>query len=154
LHSGWACLAVALVVIGCAADRPFDKVALIPSTWDIVSVGGAPVQGATPLVLTIGRSSSARVAIACGEVDYRYTADTTGATLSFAEQRITASCQAPSGADDGAILDAIARVKAWRAPSEASIELLDGSGATLLTLRLTTCDCPHQPPGTGPATSS
>jgi len=77
-------LAIALLVAGCGGgSRPFDKVALIPSTWEIVRVSGADLVGATLPILTIGRSNSARVALTCGEVDFQYNADTDGGAVGF-----------------------------------------------------------------------
>lgn len=150
-----ALLAVALLVAGCGnADRPFDKVALIPSYWEIVRASGTDLVGVTLPVLTIGRSSSARVALTCGEIDFQYTADADGAALSFGEQRVATACVAPPDQRDIAVRGAIGAVQAWRVVSETSIELLDRDGRAVLSLQATTCDCPHQPPGTGRPTPS
>lgn len=148
-------LAIALLVAGCGGgSRPFDKVALIPSTWEIVRVSGADLVGATLPILTIGRSNSARVALTCGEIDFQYNADTDGAALGFGEQRVAAACETAPDQGDIAVRRAIGAVEAWRAVSDTSIELLDGHGQAVLSLQATTCDCPHQPPGTGGPTSS
>lgn len=148
-------LVLALLASGCgAATRPFDQVALIPSTWEIVRVSTTDLVGATLPVLTIGRSNSARVALACGEIDLRYASETDGAALTFAEQRVAAACDPPAERQDAVIRAAITSVQAWRVVSETAIELLGGDGRPLLSLQLTTCDCPHQPPGTGGPTSS
>jgi hypothetical protein len=150
-----ALLAGALLVAGCGgADRPFDKVALIPSYWEIVRVSGTDLVGATLPILTIGRSNSARVALTCGEIDFQYNADTDGAALSFGEQRVATACETPPDEKDIAVRSAIGAVKGWRVVSDTSIELLDGRGQAVLSLQATTCDCPHQPPGTGQPTSS
>jgi len=150
-----ALLAGALLVAGCGgADRPFDKVALIPSYWEIVRVSGTDLVGATLPILTIGRSNSARVALTCGEIDFQYNADTDGAALSFGEQRVATACEAPPDNNDTAIRSAIGAVQAWRVVSETSIELLGRDGKAVLSLQATTCDCPHQPPGSGRPTSS
>jgi hypothetical protein len=148
-------LAVALLVAGCGgSSRPFDRVDLIPSYWDVVRVAGADVTGAPLPVLTIGRSSSGRVALACGEIDLSYVADTDGSALSFAEQRVAAGCAASLQAQDAAIRAAVGNVRSWRVDSETDIEMLDAAGQSVLSLRLTDCDCPHQPPGMGGPTSS
>ena len=150
-----ALLAVALLVAGCGgAGRPFEKVALIPSYWDVVRVSGTDLTGATLPVLTIGRSNSARVALTCGEIDFQYSADTNGAALRFGEQRVATSCETPPDQADVAVRSAIRAVEAWRVVSDSSIELLDRDGKAVLSLQATTCDCPHQPPGTGRPTSS
>jgi hypothetical protein len=150
-----ALLAVALLVAGCGgASRPFEKVALIPSYWDVVRVSGTDLTGATLPVLTIGRSNSARVALTCGEIDFQYSADTDGAALRFGEQRVATSCETPPDQADVAVRSAIRAVEAWRVVSDSSIELLDRDGKAVLSLQATTCDCPHQPPGTGRPTSS
>ena len=148
-------LALALLVAGCgAAKRPFDEVALIPSTWEIVRVSGTDLVGATLPILTVGRSNSARVALTCGEIDLQYVADTDGSALRFGEQRVAAACETPPDQQDATIRSAIGSVAEWRVVSDNSIELLDGRGQALLSLQATTCDCPHQPPGTGAPTSS
>jgi len=148
-------LAAALLVAGCgAANRPFDKVALIPSYWEVVRVSGTDLVGATLPILTIGRSNSARIALTCGEIDFQYSADTDGAALRFGEQRVATPCATPSRQEDVAVRSAIGAVEAWRVVSDSSIELLDGHGQAVLSLQATTCDCPHQPPGTGGPTSS
>ena len=148
-------VAVALLVAACGgANRPFDKVALIPSYWDIVRVSGTDLTGATLPVLTIGRSNSARVALSCGEIDFQYSADTDGAALRFGEQRVATACETPPDQQDAAVRSAVAAVQAWRVVSDASIELLDRDGTAVLSLQATTCDCPHQPPGTGRPTAS
>jgi len=150
-----ALLAVALLVAGCGgAGRPFEKVALIPSYWDVVRVSGTDLTGPTLPVLTIGRSNSARVALTCGEIDFQYSADTDGAALRFGEQRVATSCETPPDQADVAVRSAIRAVEAWRVVSDSSIELLDRDGKAVLSLQATTCDCPHQPPGTGRPTSS
>jgi hypothetical protein len=61
---------------------------------------------------------------------------------------------APSRQEDVAVRSALGAVQAWRVVSETSIELLDRDGRAVLSLQATTCDCPHQPPGTGRPTSS
>jgi len=148
-------VALALLLSACgAADRPFDRVDLIPSYWEIASVSGAPATGATPPFLAIERSSSARVEMACGEIDYRYVADTDGAALSFAEQRVDAACTTPTDPQDVAIRAAISGVSRWRVTSDTMIDMIDAGGVARLSLRMTTCNCPHAPPGTGAPTSS
>ena len=148
-------LAIALLVAGCGGgSRPFEQVALIPSYWEIVRVSGTDLTGATLPILTIGRSNSARVALTCGEIDFQYSADTDGSALGFSEQRVAPACTTPQGQQDVAIRSAIKAVEAWRVVTDTSIELLDGHGQAVLSLQATTCDCPHQPPGTGPPTSS
>jgi hypothetical protein len=148
-------LALALLLAGCGgAQRPFDQVALIPSTWEIVRVSSTDLTGANFPILTIGRSNSARVELTCGEIDLQYTADTAGSALRFGEQRVAAACETPPEQEDDTIRSAIGSVEAWRVVSDTSIELLDGRGQALLALQSTTCDCPHQPPGTGRPTAS
>jgi hypothetical protein len=150
-----AALFVGLLAAGCgSSDRPFDRVALIPSTWEIVTVSGTTIDGEAPPVLSIGRSNSARVELDCGEIDLRYISDTDGAALSFGEQRVEAACQASAAGEDVAIRTAISSVDTWRVISDTTIEMLDEGGRALLSLRLTSCDCPHLPPGTGGPTSS
>jgi hypothetical protein len=117
-------------------------------------VNGAPATGPTLPFVAIERSSSARAEMVCGEIDFRYISDTDGAALSFAEQRVDAACAAPTDPQDVAIRAAIAAVRSWRATSDTTIEMLDPGGRTVLSLRLTTCNCPHAPPGTGAPTSS
>ena len=151
-----ALLAIALLLVsGCGvANRPFDQVALIPSTWEIVRVSGTDLVGATLPILTIGRSNSARVALTCGEIDFQYSADTEGSALGFGELRVSAACETPPDQEDFTIRNAISAVEAWRVVSDTSIELLDQHGQAVLSLQATTCDCPHQPPGSGAPTSS
>jgi hypothetical protein len=148
-------LALAVVAAACgSADRPFDRVQLIPSYWDIVSINGSVVTGSAPLRVAIGRSNSARLELQCGEIDLRYTSDQPGSALTFVEQRLDAACQAPVEPGDAAIRRAVADVRAWRVISDSSIELVDGGGTALLSLQATTCDCPHQLPGEASPTSS
>jgi hypothetical protein len=148
-------IAIGCVAAGCgASDRPFDRVALIPSTWEIVTVSGAAVDGDPLPILAIGRSDSARVELRCGEIDLQYISDTDGAALSFGEQRVFGACQAPADKQDVTIRTAIGAVNAWRVLSDSTIEMLDQGGRAVLSLRMTSCDCPHQPPGTGAPTSS
>jgi hypothetical protein len=150
-----AVLSFAVLLGGCAgSSRPFDKVALIPSYWEIVCMQGSDVVGDPLPILTIGRSNSARVALTCGEVDLRYTADTDGAALSFGEQRVVPACDQPADQQDAMIRAAITSVQAWRVISDTDIELLGRDGTALLSLQATSCNCPHQPPGTGAPTSS
>jgi hypothetical protein len=151
-----ATLAVALLVAGCGSAAPSTPgVALIPSIWEVASVRGTTIDGATLPVLAIERSNLARLELACGEVDLRYASGTSGGTsLSFVEQRVAATCATPIDPDDIALRAAIADVEGWRVMSDTSIELLDQGGGVLVALRATTCDCPHQPPGTGGPTSS
>jgi hypothetical protein len=141
-------LAVAVLVAGCGAlNRPPDRVELIPSQWEIVSVTGSAIDDAMLPTIAIGRSNSARLALHCGEIDLRYVSDTNGAALSFGEQRVDAACVAPTDPEDVAISNAIDGVEGWRVVSDTSIELVDDGGRALLSLRATTCDCPHQPLG-------
>ena len=147
-------MAIALLTAACStADRPFDRIDLIPSYWEVVSLSGAAVAGDLPVV-SIERSNSARIELHCGEIDFRYTSDTDGAALTFAEQRVTATCTSPPEAQDVAIRSAMAGVRSWRVTSETTIEMLDEAGHAVLSLTKTTCDCPHQPPGSvGPRPS-
>ena len=146
---------VGAVAAACGtAVRPSFHVDLIPSTWEIDSVSGAEVQGASPPILTIGRSDSARLGLHCGEIDLRYVTDTDGSALSFGEQRVGATCATPTDPEDVAIRGAVGRVEGWRIVSDTSIELVDDGGRALLSLRATTCDCPHQPAGSAGPTSS
>ena len=144
-----------MLVTGCGtADRPFDRIDLIPSYWDVTSVNGAEVAGDAPSVFSIERSSSARVQVACGEIDFRYTVDLKGSALSFAELRVDAACQSPPDQQDVAIRAAAASVRGWRVTSADTIEMLDAGGRAILALRMTTCNCPHSPPGSVAPTSS
>jgi len=149
-----AVLVMALLAAACSgADRPFDRIDLIPSYWEVVSVSGATVAGDLPVV-SIERSNSARIELHCGEIDFRYTSDTDGAALTFAEQRVAATCALPPEPQDVAIRSAIAGVRSWRVTSDLTIEMLDEAGRAVLSLTKTTCDCPHQPPGSvGPRPS-
>ena len=151
-----ATLAMALFVAGCGSAAPSTPgVALVPSIWEVVSVRGSAIDDASLPVLAIERSNVARLELACGEVDLRYASGTSGgASLSFGEQRVAATCATPTDPDDIALRVAIADVEGWRVMSDTSIELLDKGGQVLVALRATTCDCPHQPPGTGWPTSS
>ena len=147
-------LAVALLAAACtAAGRPFDRIDLIPSYWEVAAVAGQTVEGDLP-VISIERSNSARVELHCGEIDFRYTSDTDGAALSFDEQRVDATCRSPLEQQDVAIRSAIAGVRGWRVVSDTAIEMLDQAGQAVLSLTMTTCDCPHQPPGSPGARSS
>jgi hypothetical protein len=148
-------LAVAVLVAGCGAlSRPPDRVELIPSQWEIVSVRGSAIDDATLPTLAIGRSNSARLGLRCGEVDLRYVSDSDGSALTFGEQRVSATCATPADPEDAAIRSAIVDVGEWRVESATSIELVDEGGHALLSLRATTCDCPHQPAGTAGPTPS
>jgi hypothetical protein len=148
-------LAVAVLVAGCGAlNRPSDRVELIPSQWEIVSVTGSAIDDATMPTLAIGRSNSARLGLHCGEIDLRYVSDTAGSALSFGEQRVSATCATPADPEDVAIRSAVDGVEGWRVVSATSIELVDEGGRALLSLRATTCDCPHQPAGTAGPTPS
>ena len=150
-----AAMTVALLVGACGArDRPFDRIDLIPSYWQVVTVSGTAVAGEELPVLSIERSNAARVELRCGEIDFRYASDTDGAALTFGEQRVDAACQSPPDAQDVAIRAAIASVRSWRVTSDTTIEMLDAGGRAVLSLQVTSCDCPHQPPGTGGPTSS
>jgi hypothetical protein len=153
--SARAALLCAVLIAGCGGStRPFDRVALIPSYWDVVRVSGSAIVGDAPPVLTVGRSNSGRVALHCGEIDLRYSADTGGSTLTFEEQRVAAACQSPGDNQDLAVRSAIGAIHSWRVVSETEIEMLDAGGRAVLDLRMTTCNCPHQPPGSGGPTSS
>lgn len=145
---------IALLMAACStADRPFDRIDLIPSYWEVVTVSGTTVAGDLPVV-SIERSNSARVELHCGEVDLRYTSDTDGAALTFAEQRVAATCSSPPEPQDVAIRSAVAAVRSWRVTTDTTIEMLDQAGQAVLSLSMTTCDCPHQPPGSvGPRPS-
>ena len=141
-------LAVAVLLAGCGAlNRPSDRVELIPSNWEIVSVRGSALDDATLPTLSIGRSNSARLALQCGEIDLRYVSDTAGVALSFGEQRIGPTCATPTAPEDAAIRRAIVAVGEWRVVSATSIEMVDEGGRALLSLRAVTCDCPHHLPG-------
>jgi hypothetical protein len=151
----WLALAVAVLVAGCGAlSRPSDRVELIPSNWEIVSVSGSSLDDATLPTLSIGRSNSARLALQCGEIDLRYVSDTAGAALSFGEQRADATCATPMVPGDAAIRTAIVAVGEWRVVSATSIEMVDRGGRALLSLRAMSCDCPHHLPGQSAPTSS
>jgi hypothetical protein len=151
----WLALVVAVLGAGCGAlNRPSDRVVLIPSQWEIVSVTGSAIDDATMPTIAIGRSNSARLGLHCGEIDLRYVTDTGGSALSFGEQRVSATCATPADPEDAAIRSAIVDVGEWRVVSDTSIELVDAGGRALLSLRATTCDCPHQPAGTAGPTPS
>jgi len=153
--SAWLALAIAVLVAGCGAlNRPSGRVVLIPSQWEIVSVTGSAIDDATMPTIAIGRSNSARLGLHCGEIDLRYVSDTGGSALTFGEQREDAACVAPPNPEDVAIRAAVDGVKGWRVVSDTSIELVDEGGRTLLSLRATTCDCPHQPAGNARPTPS
>ena len=148
-------LAVALLLAGCGAlNQPSGHVELIPSQWDIVSVTGSTIEAATMPTIAIGRSNSARLALHCGEIDLRYTADTGGSALSFGEQRVAATCATPTDPEDLAIRSAVGRVEGWHIVSDTAINLVDGGGKALLSLQATTCDCPHQQAGNAGPTPS
>ncbi len=115
---------------------------------------GSAIDDATMPTIAIGRSNSARLGLHCGEIDLRYVSDTGGSALSFGEQRVGATCATPTNSEDVAIRSAVGRVEGWRVVSDTSIELVDEGGRALLSLRATTCDCPHQPAGSAGPTPS
>jgi len=117
-------------------------------------VRGSAIDDATLPTLAIGRSNSARLGLRCGEIDLRYVSENDGSALTFGEQRVGATCTTPTDPEDVAIRSAVGRVEGWRVVSDTSIDLVDEGGRALLSLRATTCDCPHQPAGNAGPTSS
>jgi hypothetical protein len=70
--------ALVLLAAGCTLDRPFDRIDLIPSAWDVVSVAGTAIAVGTAPTLVIDRNNAAQLNLRCGAVDLRYGSDTVG----------------------------------------------------------------------------
>jgi hypothetical protein len=128
------------------ADRRSDRIQIIPSAWEIVSVDGSALDTAALPTLAIDRNNTARLFLGCGVIYLRYISDTDGQALSFGEKRVDARCAESSDQSIVAVREALKAVDEWRVTSDASIAMVSGDGRTLLALRMGSVPSPAPDP--------
>lgn len=142
-------LLLCFVLSGCGlADRPLDRVQLIPSAWEILSVNTTAIDAATRPTLAIDPNNGARLWLGCGLIYLQYISDTDGSALTFGEVRVDASCAGSTDQATVAVRAALASVEEWRVVSGTSIEMLSEDGRTVLALRMGAVPSPGTPDAT------
>jgi hypothetical protein len=142
-------LLLCLVLSGCGLpDRPLDRVQLVPSAWEILSVDGSALDEGSRRTLAIDDNNAARLWLGCGLIYLQYDSDTDGSALGFTEVRVDDACAGSSDQTTVAVRQALDAVEEWRVVSDTSIEMLDGDGRPVLALRTGPIPSPATPDAT------
>jgi hypothetical protein len=125
-------VAVVLLLLFTADDRPGDRVDLLGSTWTVTEIDRTPVNGLITLKFDDG-ANFGRLTSDCSSLGFEWETDTDGSSFSFAERSFEdTGCSTEAKARDARLRAAFTHVKAWRSPAWTRIEFLSGSGTSVL----------------------
>lgn len=120
-RSGLAAVAASVVLFaaGCAAAHQLD---LPNTTWQVTSLDDESLDAPTPSITFSRDGNSARLILACGEVDLIWAWDTDGSAIGFGAEDRDPGCVDPS-ASDAEVLDALTGAEEWSVQGDSDITI-------------------------------
>ena len=112
-------VSVLLFAAGCEAAYQLD---LPGTTWQVTSLDDESLDAPTPSIAFSEDGNSARLALACGEVDLVWAWDTDGSAMGFSDEDRDPDCADPS-ASDAEVLEAFTGAEEWSVQGERDITI-------------------------------